>query len=425
MVANLDVRSMKRSEFVMMTLRSFICRFRDELCDYYGEDFGSEDSLIWDSEYGDTMVWVIVDNGFGRYEGKPVDDFDPIPEDIKKKIKKAGKWRRDKLRHKWSYKNPMNRIHGYLVMTDVTNKSHPKRTFAIDAVCSSFYSKAKGIGSDLIDFAKMFSEEMEAVDLVLEVANEYSGTAIESDSEEESEEESGEESEDEMDDSSSDEKIDFEEESVWYPDEGAMDVLAEEFWKKCMRLDHRGNPVYNLDQEYLSDLLDQYFNCEKKSDYDDGELWSGTEKREIRDLNDPKEGEYGGFWYHKGKKSQSRLMKFYEMHGFGEDSRVHTDWCCFSNVPYPTMRFTFKQYLTDEEVQSQELRDNPPYGAREWGGKMWKPGSFVIWKGDIPRECINHPWNHRKEDIINRYLVEDEDYRVWKSNDKTKFCIRV
>ena len=168
MVANLDVRPMKRSGFVMMTLRSFICRWRDELCDYYDEDFGSEDSLIWDSEYGDTMMWVIVDNDLSKV------DYAQAPDDVKKKIKKAGKWRRDKLKHKWSYKNPMNRIHGYLVMTEVTNKSHPKRTFTIDAVCSSFYSKAKGIGSDLIDFAKMFSEEMGGYDLVLEVANEYS-----------------------------------------------------------------------------------------------------------------------------------------------------------------------------------------------------------------------------------------------------------
>ncbi len=333
-VADLDVRPMKRSGFVMMTLRSFICRWSDELGDYYGEDFGSEDSLIWDSDYGDTIIWVIVDNRF--------DEDDGMPYDIKKKIKKAGKWRRDKLKHKWSYKNPMNRIHGYLVMTEVTNKSHPKKTFAIDAVCSSFYSKAKGIGSDLIDFSKMFSEEMGAFDIILEVANEYSGTAIESNSEDEEseEEESEEEYEEEEYEEEEYEEEEDEEEPVWYPDEGVMDVLSEEFWKKCMRLDHRGNPVFNLDREYLNDLLDQYFNCETLSDYDEGELWSGTEKREIQEKDDPKEDEYGGYWYIEGKKSQSRLMKFYEMHGFREDPGVHSDWCCFSNVPYPTMRYT-------------------------------------------------------------------------------------
>jgi hypothetical protein len=89
------------------------------------------------------------------------------------------------------------------------------------------------------------------------------------------------------------------------------------------------------------------------------------------------------------------------------------------------MRFTLKQYLTDEEIQTQELRDNPPKGAREWGGEDWKPGSFVIYKGEIPEGCENHPWNHREEDIINRGLVEGRDYTVWKNNRISKFCIRV
>jgi hypothetical protein len=328
-MANLDVRPMKRSDFVMMTLLAFISRWSDELCDYYGEDFGTEESVIWDSQFGDTQIFVLVDNDSSHVK------YEPVPDDVKKKIKKAGKWRRDKLKHKWSYKNPMNRIHGYLVMTEVTNQSHPKRTYAIDAVCSTHYTKAKGIGSDLIDFAKMFSQEMGTYDLVLEVANEYSGMGIESDSEDEDSED-----EDSEDEDSEDE--DSEDEAVWYPDESCLDVISEEFWKKCMRLDQRGNPVYNLDKEYLSDILDQYFKCETNSDYDSGELWDGTVKREIKEKDDPKEDEYGGYWYRKGKKSQGRLMKFYEMHGFKEDSSIHTDWCCFSNVPYPTMRYSLE-----------------------------------------------------------------------------------
>ena len=330
--ANLDVRPMKRSRFVTMTLRSFIGRWSEELCDYYGEDFGCDAwdvSLISDTNFGDTMVFVIVDNGSGLGFGidTPVEEYDPIPDDVKKKIRKSGKWRRNKLKHKWSYNNPLNRIHGYLILSDVTNKSHPKKTYAIDAVCSSFYTKAKGIGSDLIDLAKMFSNEMNAHDLVLEVANEYSGMGIESETEEEEsdEEDSGEE---------------LEEEILWYPDESTLDVISEEFWKKCMRRDKRGNPVYNLDKEYLSELLSKYFMAETSHEYNGLELWEGTEKRVIREKDDPGEDEYGGFWYRKGKKSQNRLMKFYEMHGFKEDSNIHTDWCCFSEVPYPTMRFT-------------------------------------------------------------------------------------
>lgn len=431
-----DLRSMKRSGFVSMSLRDFIDRWSEELCDYYGEDFGSEDTVIWDSQFGDTMIFVLVDNDLDR---------DHLPDDVKKKIKRAGKWRRDKLKHKWSYKNPLNRIHGYLVLTEVTNASHPKRTYAIDAVCSSFYSNAKGVGSDLIDLAKMFSVEMGAFDLILEVANEYSETGIESESdEEESDDEMDvEESDDEMDDEESGDEMD-DEETFWNPDEDTISVLSEEFWKKCMRLDHRKNPVYNLDQEYLSGLMEQYFDGETKSDYDKQQLWEGTDKRNILDKNDPGENEYGGFWYLKGKKSQTRLMKFYEMHGFKEDSSIHTDWCCFSKVPYPTMKFSFKEIPQLDlaswgrrgseklleatkkmpQGQTQEMRDNPElYGARSWGGKKWKPGSFVLYKTEIPKGCENHPWNHREEDIVNRGLVEGEDYKVWKKNRISKFCI--
>ena len=414
-----DLRSMKRSGFVSMSLRGFIGRWSEELCDYYGEDFGAEDTVIWDSQFGDTMIFVLVDNDMNH---------DHLPEDIRKKIKRAGKWRRDKLKHKWSYKNPLNRIHGYLVLTEVTNTSHPERTYAIDAVCSSFYSNARGVGGDLIDLAKMFSEELGAFDLILEVANEYSETGIESESDEE-------ETDEETDEEETDDEGSDDEETFWKPDESTMDVLTEEFWKKCMRLDHRGNPVYNLDQEYLYGLLEQYFEYETKSEFYEGKLWCGTTEREILDKNDPREDEYGGFWYNKGKNSQSRLMKFYEMHGFKEDPEVHTDWCCFSNIPYPTMRFSFKEMSRDKsenlleatkkmpQGQTLEMRDNPElFGVRSWGGKKWTVGSFVLYKGEIPKGCQNHPWNHKEQDILDCGLKEGKDYMVWKNNLRSKFC---
>ena len=335
-VADLDVRLMKRTNFVAMTLRSFICRWADELTEYYDEDFGdNEHSTIWDTEFGDTIIYVIVDNYTSEFNSdKPV--YDPVPDDIKKKMKKAGKWRRDKLKHQWSYYNPFNRIHGYIVLSDVTNQHHTKKTYTIDAICSSFYTKAKGIGSDLMDLAKLFSEEVGAFDLILEVANEYSGIGHETDDEEEDEET------DEEEDEETDEEED--EDDTWYPDESAMSVIASEFWRKCMRLDDRKNPVYNLDKAYLSDLLEKYLMAETSHEYETGDLWEGTEKRVIKDKDEPEENEYGGFWYRRGKNSQSRLMKFYEMHGFKEYPEIHTDWCCFSKIPYPTMKYTLPVY---------------------------------------------------------------------------------
>ena len=111
-----------------------------------------------------------------------------------------------------------------------------------------------------------------------------------------------------------------------------MSILADEFWKKCMRRD--GNKVYyNLDQEYIEAGLWNYFHCALESG-DESELWTGSSKRIISDKDDPKDTEYGGFWYQKGKRSQKDLMRFYEKFGFVEDEKVKLQSGVYS-VRYP------------------------------------------------------------------------------------------
>ena len=107
-----------------------------------------------------------------------------------------------------------------------------------------------------------------------------------------------------------------------------------------MRKSEDGHRVYyNLEQEYIEAGLWNYFHCASEGCLS---LWKGTEKRTISDKDDPKDTEYGGFWYLKGKRSQNKLMKFYGKFGFIEDPEVHTDWCIFSQVPYPTMRLSLE-----------------------------------------------------------------------------------
>ena len=157
----------KRSGLVQMTLRDFIFRWKDELAEYYGPEFWThKDDILYDTSIGDTFIFCLVDND---------ETVDHMPGEIRKKARKSGRWRRAKLRHKWSYVNPLNRIHGYIVLKDVTNEQHKKKTLSISTVCSTYFSKKKGIGSDLIDLAKTFAEATGYFDIVLEVANEYSG----------------------------------------------------------------------------------------------------------------------------------------------------------------------------------------------------------------------------------------------------------
>jgi len=347
-----EMRIMPKSGLSALTLRSFIDRWSEELTQYYDVDFGStftgfqplddcpgsfvkgyeQSKQIDDCEFGDTVVFVLADLAT---------NIDPtwVPPHIQKKYKRAGKLRRKKLRHQWAYENPMNRIHGFLVMKEVTNEQHKKVTMCIDAICSTYFTTTKGIGSDLMELAKDFSKEVGAFDIVLEVANEFSGNGF---TDEDMEIDSGTESDDSdsEDEDEDDDDDDEDGDEIWYPDDDAMNILSEELWKKCMRRGDNGqNVYYNLDQEYIEAGLWNYLHCAHETE-DTSKLWSGTEKRIISD--DPQDTEYGGFWYLKGKRSQEKLMKFYEMFGFKEDPQVHTEWCMFSEIPYPTMRLSLE-----------------------------------------------------------------------------------
>ena len=347
-----EIRIMQKSGLSALTLRSFIDRWSEELTQYYDVDFGStftgfqplddcpgslvkgyeQSKQIDDCEFGDTVVFVLADLAT---------NIDPtwVPPHIQKRCKRAGKLRRKKIRHQWAYENPMNRIHGFLVMKEVTNEQHKKVTMCIDTICSTYFTTKKGIGSDLMELAKDFSKEVGAFDIVLEVANEFSGNGF---TDEDMEIDSGTESDDsESEDEDCDDDDDDEDgDEIWYPDDDAMNILSEELWKKCMRRGDNGqNVYYNLEQEYIEAGLWNYLHCAHETE-DTSNLWSGTEKRIISD--DPQDTEYGGFWYLKGKRSQEKLMKFYEIFGFKEDPQVHTDWCIFSEIPYPTMRLSLE-----------------------------------------------------------------------------------
>jgi ribosomal protein S18 acetylase RimI-like enzyme len=316
-------RVSKRNDLTYMTLRDFIACYSKELGDYYGGEFWfNELDIIHDSSVGDTVVFCLVDTS----------EEDLLPNEIKKKIRKSGKWRRDKLKHQWSYKNPFNRIHGYIILKDVSNTHREKGTMSVSSVCSTYFTEKKGIGSDLMKLAKEYAQEMGCFDIVLEVANEFSGMAVSEESEEESEEE--ESDEEESDEEESDEE---ESENIWYPCESGLAIISGQLWKKCMRKNSRGIPTFNLEQEYIEESIRDYLFHEYNSG-DAGVVWGGTGERTIKEADEPSESEYGGFWYRKGKKSQERLMKFYEMHGYKEDPEIHLSWGCFSEVPYPTMR---------------------------------------------------------------------------------------
>jgi GNAT superfamily N-acetyltransferase len=318
-VEGMDLRESSHGNgLVLMTLRGFIQRYGEELEDYYDEDFGTE-TVADDLDYGSSMIMCMVDNG-----------EDHLPVEIKKKIRKAGKFRRDKLKHQWSYQNPLNRIHGYVNLVDVSFKGDDlkdKKVISISTICSSYFSEKKGVGSDLMKMSEEFARRMGYTDIILEVANEYAGYAEDSsEEEEESEEEESDEEEDEEDD-----------DDGWFPDENVMDILTDEFWKKCMRKNKDCEVSYNLEKDYIEGCLQSYMFYDIDEPIDNVEEIKEVED-EDEDEDEPGENEYGGFWYQKGKNSQKGLQKFYEKFGYKEDPSVHREWGAFTDIPYPSMR---------------------------------------------------------------------------------------
>ncbi len=316
----------KDSGLMSGTLRGFISKYSDDLEWYHGEDFGSSVSRITDNDYGHTMTFVLYDDAEGT-EG--------VLGKVRPQYRKAGSVRRRKLKEKWSYEDPLNRIHGYAIVQDVTNKKlkeEGKKVLSISAICSTYYTDRKGIGKSLMKLIENYAESAKYTEIVLQLANEFSGMGQEEEESPDEEEYSEDEDEEEYSEG---------EEDYYYPDDGALSVISGALWRKCMRKNERGVDEYNLDQEYIEESLAAYFNCETNFEEDE-EFWEGTEMKERPD--EPNEFEYGGLWYNKGKVSQKRLMKFYEMHGFKEDDSVFFEWCCFDEVPYPTMVKEVHQY---------------------------------------------------------------------------------
>lgn len=336
----------KRTNLPLMSLRGFIEEYNEELEEYYDEDFGTGFLCKESCMSGDYIVLCLVDRGDpGRARAE-------IPKDVRQKIKKAGKFRRNRLKHQWTYNNPMNRIVGYVILTNVTSEMTPegKMVMSIPLVCSSYYTCFRGVGSDLMDLTKEFCSLLGYTDIVLEVSNEWSAMAelpedLQESVEDEDEDESGDEDYMEEDDGmvecdscgrswdgnaqcpcGMDEE---DEDEVWYPDDEVHKLIANELWKKCLRKD-QDSPYHSIDEPYVYGYLQSYLFEEEHST-------SGKKIKPVPEENSPKDYEYGGVWYKKGVQEASRLIDFYKKFGFKEDMDVYLNWGCFSDHPYPSM----------------------------------------------------------------------------------------
>ena len=315
----------KRTGLKVMDLKEFIHHYSLNLEEYYGEYFGSEvNGELFQNQHQNVFIFCLVDMSENLFSTSK-----------KPSLRRGGVTRRRKIKHRYSYENPMNRIHGYLIAEKLENPLIPenKKIISLSLICSSIFSEKRGIGSDLMDILFEFSKKSGLTDVVLEVANDYAHRGFEYWEEEQSEDEDdeqAEESEDE-DDEQAEESEDDEEE--WYPCDDALEIISHELWRKVMRKGEDNIPYYNVDGDYIWENLYNYFFPEE---------YHQEEKQEkspiiIENPNDPKDYEYGGFWFKKGYESQIGLIEFYKKFGFYDEPKVHLDWNCFEKEPFPSM----------------------------------------------------------------------------------------
>ena len=295
-----------------MTLDHFLMKWKDEIMDV----FDLEEYNLLTREFSMYEVLCLVDISDKKAS--------TMNTSMRKKYRRAGKLRRDKLKRKFHYSNPFNRIHAFAIIEDEPGKAEGN-TLSISSICSSNYSDVKGLGNFIMKQIIAAAKVAEYDNIVLEVGNDESTTGKDSEGEES---ESEEEDEDEGDSDSEEEE---EEDSEDYED--LIDIVSKFLWKKSVRHED-GDPYYSFDESYLRSTISDYLY-----DYD----YSSYDHEELEIVLDDEEYSYGGYYYTLGKKNSKPLFSFYEKHGFVEDPKVNLVWHCFTATPYPAMILDLKK----------------------------------------------------------------------------------
>ena len=337
------------------------------------------------------VIYVAVDN-------RPISGYAPP------KHSRVG-YRRKKLHARYTYTNPLNRIHGFTILDDdpCVCKNPLEKYLSIVIICANpFSSKAniKAVGSYILMFIMILAYEYKFHKIILEVTNDIAHYDSDSSSEEDS---SGDEDEDEEDeeDSSGDEDEDEEDEEDSSVDEDEDEEdeedsggeEEEEDINECCHVAISNNLKCSLDlPEYNSSTaIDKYpyvyrayeletehnkadllelckcydISCPKRTTVPNiikrllqFEYWNFPDYEDVTedvdclsDINiddyidqaDYDKWKYGGTKYEAGRESTKNLYcNFYEKHGFRENPLLNIHYKCFKKDPLPAMEIITK-----------------------------------------------------------------------------------
>ena len=288
--------------------------------------------------------------------------------------KRRVKYRRKKLQKRYTYSNPLNRIHGFTVLDDdpCLCKNKLQKYLSIKIICANpFASKAniKAVGSYLLMFVMCLGYKYHFHKLILEVTNSQAADILGEEYDEDSDEEDDDDEEEE-EESDSDEEDDDEDNECCdiaisnnikcntEDDEYDSDDSTKDKFDYVERIDE-------LDQLYgkkdLLELCECYDIDFRKKDSKTEliykivkfEFWNFEEHEDEHADTDCESDwitkgdddlEYGGKRYLEGKnETKSLYCNFYEKHGFRENPDLNTEEKCFSMDPLPSMEIILKE----------------------------------------------------------------------------------
>ena len=303
--------------------------------------------------------------------------------------KRRLKYRRKKMQSRYTYSNPLNRIHGFTVMDDepCLCRDSSQKYLSIKIICANpFASKAgiKAVGTYILMFTMCMAYKYHFDKLILEVTNSRAADILgeeesDSDEEEDDDDEDDSDEEDEEEEDDDDDSDEEDEENTCCDitisnnikcnsedDEYDSDSSTKDKYDYVERIDELDQLYGKKDLVELCECYEIDFN--KKDSKTEliykivkFEFWNIQEYEDMYENDDCESDwitkddddlEYGGKYYLEGKNETKNLYcNFYEKHGFRENPDLNTKEKCFSIDPLPSMEIILGENKLEDLVK--------------------------------------------------------------------------
>ena len=293
----------------------------------------------------------------------------------------GGKKRRNRLLERYTYENPLNRIHGFVVYNNKPGPDHHffgEKALSIEIIGANPYSSQNGfkaVGANLLLYIIMLAKIHKFDKVILEITNDKAEIEDECDINETGENDTPEKA---IARSGLEKmtrkqlkkiakyyylplgglKLHIINQILWHEydaewdeddfalwgeesDEESEEESEEESDEESDEEDE-DSAVHGIDSDSDSEDEDGWYYSEFEPLYKNVNIFKGWDY----DGKDPAIYGYGGKRYLEGKKSMMGLYSWYEKRGFNENQYLNTHYKYFDMTPLPAMEFLLDKWST-------------------------------------------------------------------------------